>query len=35
VAGNDNGATQPAYPLYDDFTNRQPIGLRDGWKDPQ
>jgi alpha-mannosidase len=35
LAAIDNGATQAAYPLYDDFTNRKPIGLRDGWKDPQ
>lgn len=35
LAGNDNGATQPLHPLYDDFTNRKPIELRAGWSEPE
>ena len=29
VARNDNDATQPAQPLYDNFTDHEPIMLRD------
>jgi alpha-mannosidase len=31
AAGDDHDATCPAFPLYDDFTNRKPIHLPDGW----
>jgi alpha-mannosidase len=31
VAQNNNDATQPIRPLYDDFNGRQPVVLRDGW----
>ena len=31
VSENKNDDTQPAQPLYDDFTGRKPIVLRDGW----
>ncbi|MGH7950367.1 MAG: alpha-mannosidase [Limisphaerales bacterium] len=31
VAQDNNDATQPAQPLYDDFSNRKPIILPDGW----
>ena len=28
AARDDNDATQAAWPLYDDFTGRQPVALR-------
>jgi alpha-mannosidase len=31
VAQDDHDATQPAQPLYDDFSDRKPIQLPDGW----
>lgn len=31
AALDHHDATQPAHPLYDDFTNRKPIDLPDGW----
>ena len=31
AAFDDHDATQPAQPLYDDFNNRKPIQLPDGW----
>jgi alpha-mannosidase len=31
VSENKNDDTQPVQPLYDDFTGRKPIVLRDGW----
>jgi alpha-mannosidase len=31
AAFDDHDATWPAHPLYDDFTNRKPIELPDGW----
>jgi alpha-mannosidase len=31
AALDDHDATQPAHPLYDDFSDRKPIQLPDGW----
>jgi alpha-mannosidase len=31
AAQNNNDATQPAHPLYDDFAGRPPVVLREGW----
>lgn len=31
AAWDGHDATQPAHPLYDDFTNRKPIQLPEGW----